>query len=675
MLRFLLLLRTPFIKGGLSCALMLRKCFHLLMSLPIALNICAFAVHAQTIPEEKPAADWIRLASPKEGTTTIRKKPVIECAISIPFTREGLAIMLDDTDVTALAEISGEGFRLKPFQVLSAGQHKLAVAYVSPAKKEYRREFNFAIRHAEAFEEFASVNDISIVGEQVVKKRLKEGDVDPTPYTKFEANINSASRIREQNFEASLTGNLRYLEQNAAVDPPIFKDFTVPNYLMTAKYRTEKAEVLAETGDVMVNETANTVEGLARRGLRLNAAYGDFRVSTFSVRSQQVSGTRELNDTGLQFNTEDRIEGASGEIDLLDKRVNFKTILVRGQTPGTDFGTFSSGGSSGDNTGFVLKTDFFSQKLKTELEYDVSNYDQDTSDAMPKKRDEAYRMLVGGQISNYTYEALYEHTGRDYGAIGSFGVMRDREGFLLKGGGRFEFQALNIQLSRYNDNVNNSELVPRIYTYQGTVDYIFEKFKSVPMGINCQFTRLESTGGPADITPKKTDSQNYSGRINFIKSVWNIGLNASYATLEDRYNPSDDNTNTTVALTPAFTTERFSVVPNLSLNKLKNDFTGIETETYTANVALRGNLLEKRIDYELAYVYNKADSTDDLTHTESTSVNFRTGYLLARQKFGFISPTVGVRGTYSMTRNRAQDTQQENYFIFVFISANMPISF
>ena len=112
----------------------------------------------------------------------------------------------------------------------------------------------------------------------------------------------------------------------------------------------------------------------------------------------------------------------SGDVDLFSKKANFKVIYVTGQTPGTSFGTSSaSGGSQGDTTGFVFKTDFFQQKLKTEMEYDISHFDQDTQDTLPKESDKAYRLLLGGQANNYTYEGLYEYAGPKYGSIASPG--------------------------------------------------------------------------------------------------------------------------------------------------------------------------------------------------------------------------------------------------------------
>jgi hypothetical protein len=633
-------------------------------------------VDAQTQQVDK-GTDWIKLSSPQEGATFIGKKPIINCVITIPFAKENLLVTLDRTDITELIEVSKDGFVFKPFQVLSPGAHTIGVTFTTPEKKEFKKDFSFTIRHSKQFEEISSTNDVTVLYEAMLQRRVPEGVTNETPYSKFEGNVTSNSKIREKGFEASFSTNIRYLEQNTQVDPPVYKGFTIPNYLLSAKYKGEQAELLGETGDVSINETQNTIQGLSRRGVRFNAGFGNFHINTFSVKGQQVSGLRTFkDDSGLAFDPEDKIEGMSGDVDLFNKKANFKVIYVTGQTPGTFFGTSSAaGGSSGDTTGFVFKTDFFQQKLKTEMEYDISHFDQDTQDTLPKESDKAYRLLVGGQANNYTYEGVYEYAGPKYGSIASPGAMKDREGFALKGGGRFlDVHAVNLSLSRYNDNVENSILIPRTYTYQGMADYNFSKYKTLPMGLNLQLTRAESVNEPDGIIPKRTDTKSLSGRINYMKDAWNLGFNFAYAAQKDQFNSANDNRNMTATFTPAYTTPTFSVVPSLSMNELRNDFTDVVTDTYTANLAIRGNVL-KRLDYEVAYVYNKVKASDNTSNTESTNINFRTGWLIAKQKYGLLNPTVGIRGNYSLSRDMVADTLNDQSSIFLFLSANMPVSF
>jgi hypothetical protein len=501
-------------------------------------------------------------------------------------------------------------------------------------------------------------------------------DTDTNPTSKIETNITSNSKIKEKGFEATLNTNIRYFEQNFPVEAPTYKGFNIPNYLLSVKYGTEKFQFLTETGDVQISETQNTAN-LSKRGIKANVGYGDFRFSAFGVKAQQVVGLRDYKvDSGLQFMSGDRIQGVSGEVDLFKKKANFKIIHVTGEDKGESFGTWSAaGGQKGETTGFLLKTDFFSQKLATEMEYDVANFDQDTSDTIPAARDEAYRFRISGQSGKFNYEGFYEYFGTQYSSIGNTGVQKDREGFTLKGGGNFEIHSINLSFSQYNDNVKKVGSLPRVFTYQEGLDYNFTKFKSLPMGINYQRTHQKSMEEPAGTVPTEIETDIISGKISFIKDPWNLGFNANYSNANDIYNGTNDNTNMTLGFAPAYSTEHFSVTPNFSWNRVRNDCTNERSNTYTVNLNVKGNLLNKKLDYETAYTFNKIKATDESSNSESTNINFRVGYRLAKQVLGLVNPTIGIRGTYSRSMDRISDTKRDESTIFLFFSTNTLVSF
>jgi hypothetical protein len=651
----------------------------------ITLLIFSTNTFSQTQLEKKPleqpaqvekTVEWIKLLSPLTGATVVDKKPLVKCTATIPFSREGLVVMLDDTDITNIIDISKDGFEFQPIQILSPGQHSLKIALKTPEKKEYKQEFSFTVRHSQMFEEIASTNDVSILYEGMTQRRTPKGQTDTTPYSKIEGNISSNSKIMEKGFEGALTANIRYIDQSESLTPPAFKGFNVANYLLSLKYQTEKAQFLAETGDIQINETQNTI-GLSRRGVKLNVGLGDFKFSTFSVKAKQVSGLRDFkNDSGFAFDSADKIEGASGEIDLFDKKANFKVIYAKGRDQGTSYGSWSpGGGKAGDITAFVFKTNLFSQRLTTEMEYDASKFDQDTSDTLPASRDKAYRLKIGGTAGAYNYEGLYEFFGTNFSSIGNTGVQKDTEGFALKGGGTLDVHTANLSLSRYNDNVQNSPLLPKTYTYQGGVDYSFSKFKSLPMGFGYQTTLLESKNETVRTLRKHVRTDNLTGKINFQKDSLNLGFNINYAHQYDYYVITNDNTNVTFTFTPTYSSDKFSATSSFSLNRLSYDFSRVVTDTYTANLGIRGNLYDNKVTYEVTYNFNKAMKSDDSTSSESTDINFRSGYLLAKQRFGLVNPTVGIRGNYSFSHDLIGNIRSDKNFIFLFFSANMPISF
>ena len=224
----------------------------------IMLLVFTTKTYAQ-IKQEREKHKWIKLSSHSEGGTIIKKNPLSNVS-SPSLTGANLLVTLDRVDITELIEVSKDGFVFKPFQVMTPGQHTLSVAFTTPEKKEYKKDFSFTIRHTKSFEEMSSTNDITVLYEAMAQRRVPEGTTDETPYSKFEGNVTSISKIKEKGFEASFSTNIRYLEQNTQVDAPLYKGFTIPNYLLSAKYKGEGYDVLGETGDVSINETANTIQ-------------------------------------------------------------------------------------------------------------------------------------------------------------------------------------------------------------------------------------------------------------------------------------------------------------------------------------------------------------------------------------------------------------------------------
>ena len=260
---------------------MIREHIQYFPALVLFLLFLSTTIYAQDIKEVQ-GDEWIKLSSPAEKVTIYEKKPFVKCLITIPFSKENLLVVLDDTDVTNVLDVSKDGFEFIPIQILSPGGHKVSITLTTPDKKEYKKEFSFNVRHTRVFEEMSSTNDVSFLYEGRIKRHV-EGTEETTPNSKIEGNITSNSKIKEKSFEGSLNANIRYLEQSLPVDPPTFKKFTIPNYLLTLKYGAEKAHVLGEMGDVQVNETSNTVIGLSRRGVRFNVDSANYRFTYFDV--------------------------------------------------------------------------------------------------------------------------------------------------------------------------------------------------------------------------------------------------------------------------------------------------------------------------------------------------------------------------------------------------------
>ena len=368
--------------------------------------------HAQENTTETSGID-IQLISPEPNSMTIAKKPLIQCRMTERVPPENLLVLFDGIDVTGVLDFTSEGFTYQPIQVIPPGMHSLTVTIIQEDGQQTSLEFVFSSRHSEKLEEASSANELTAVYPTVLEKPK---DVDNVPNSNFEANLNTMNKIKEKGWEINFNANVRFLDRSIPVYDPERKGLTLIDALLQAKYTDQDLSFLAEAGDVSINETPATVQGLARKGGRISLGYKDVVLNAFVVNGVQTFGYRVFtDDLGIDGRTDDHIMGVSGQVNLLSDRVNFKTLYIQGGEPADSFGISSYGGNRhGDVLGFVLKTDIIPQKLTVDTEVDLSQYDEDTSDEFSAESDKAYTLRASGFAGIFNYSAQYDYVGPEY---------------------------------------------------------------------------------------------------------------------------------------------------------------------------------------------------------------------------------------------------------------------
>lgn len=622
----------------------------------------------------------IQLLTPSEDEVTIAKKPFIQCSIKPLFDSQKLLVLLDGTDISALLSITSGGFEFRPPGNLAPGSHTLNVTSYTPEGKEFGREFKFSTRHSKPFEEISSNNQITILYEKSMGKSKEASNI---PSYKEESNLESDSKLKEKGWELTFKTNVRHFDQNLQPPSPLENGFSLANYLVQGKYTDNRFNFLGETGDVVINETSNTVQGLARRGGNFVFQSKDLHLQlrTFAVKSEQVFGFN--GGMGIGGTTDDHILGVSGDVGLLSDKVRFRTIYVTGGEEGNSLGVSTTGGAKKGNVlGFLLTTDFFKQKLTTEAELDISKFDADTRDEFSSDGDKAYKLKAGGISGNYTYEALYEYMGPDYEVIGNPCLQKNREGFTLKTGANYQIQTMNLSFSRYHDNVNKDDLFPRVYTTQGTIDYTFLKIKNLPIGLSYQRSMQDSSNEPDLTFPIKMSTDMISGRIEYLKGGWHFTFQPSYSLQNDRTSTDNDTSTITLTFIPHYGITRLfgkennlSITPTLSYNRANSQVTRVHTDTYTTNLDLQGDLFEKRVTYGFGGTYNKVKASDGSSKQDTLNTTFNASYLFGEKIWGFLKPSVGMRGLYNWTNDRVLGQTKNELAFFLVIQAKMAFLF
>jgi hypothetical protein len=278
-------------------------------------------------------------------------------------------------------------------------------------------------------------------------------------------------------------------------------------------------------------------------------------------------------------------------------------------------------------------------------------------------------------LAAYNYEAVYEHIGRDYNVVGNPGIMKDREGFGLRGGTSFGVHGVNLSFSRYNDNVRNDELFPRIVSYEAVGDYSFNGIPGVPLGLNYRKAIQETDRIPQGGAEMKLHTDTITGRAGYSAGQLNLNLQVAHSLMDDQGPANNDSTLMNYNLMASYNLQNFSLNPNIQINRSTNKVTDISTNTYTLVLDLRSKWFNDRIGADIGGTYSINKTSDKLMDMRNLMANFRLTYYLKNIVRALTNPSFGLRGTYTKITDRISHASDRDEFALFFVFATaMPFS-
>ncbi|RJQ14991.1 MAG: hypothetical protein C4560_11120 [Nitrospiraceae bacterium] len=664
----------------------------------LAVVLC-LAVAVSAFGGELSQNEVIRVVTPQNASEVIGKKPEIRIEFTVPVDPSSIVLLLDGTDLTQLGTKDEKSFTCTSFGILPSGPHSLTVIAKDPDGNSYQVNSSFTSRHTAAFEEAYSNNEAAAIYESALAKPERAVS---TPYSKFEGNINTDSKLKNREYEAGFTANLRYFDQSLPVLSTVLssgidtsvqdlslleKGFSLANFLFTGRYIKDPFMMTAEIGDVLVSETQNTVSGLARRGGKLMFEYEDATLNTFLVKGERVFGFN--GGLGINGSGDDHIFGASAGLKLPDRKMELKTVYVRGGEPPSSVGTATSANipestpglvkdgahTKGDVIGLQLVTDFFENRFRTEMEFDSSRFDFDLDDDEGKESDVSYRAKGGGALGRYIYEAGYEFYGRDYAVIGNQGAMKDAEIFSFMNGLTLEGHSMTLALSRTNDNVRKEKALPRIVKHDGTVTYSFMKIPQLPVTFIYQKSLQDSTREPDGMNEIEIDTDTATGSVSYVDGGFSTSFTAVYSFLNDRTSTGADTRTVTYVLVPSYAAPVFSILPMASWNRTKDTLSDIKTDTYTGGLNFYSKFFDDRMAFDAGGTYTAVRNSDDTVKTNDFNSTVRVGYNMRHLVNWLVDPTISLKGQYVRHKDDVDDSNDSDEFLlFLVLSTIMPVS-
>lgn len=422
-------------------------------------------------------------------------------------------------------------------------------------------------------------------------------------------------------------------------------------------YSANGLSLLAEMGEISISETPNTVHGLSGKGGRLAVSTGSggnaLRLQTFAS-----SGAGGSGSGGMLF-------GATGEISILSDAARFKTILFSGrQSLQQGLQPLTLGEKRGDVVGLVATVEPFKGRLAAEAELDFSIFDRDTADDVEAIRDSALRLQLGGELGRYRYKALYERTGPDYRLFGAKGPKRDSEGVSLGVETSLGIHAFDVKLSRYHNNTRNEVLKPRLYRFEGLLDYTFKAIDDLPLGLRYKKIFVDSAQEPAGYLPSRSEEEAVAGKVNYLRGRWDLGLLASYSQRTDLIRDEREATSTTFSFLPKYAAGELTVTPDFSLQRSVDVPASQRTARYAVGLGITGSALEKRLDYQLNGAFKKEMAATGF-RKETVGANVKAAYPVLTLFKKNWQPSFGISGEYSGITDPAA-LRRENAFTFLF---------
>ncbi len=630
----------------------------LFFSIALVLFLCPVPILASQ-------AESIIFTSPNLDGTIISKKPKIACSIEVPYLKESLYILLDQTDVTALATFTDKGFSLVPFQVLPAGEHHVFVSFEDESGQQHEQEISFTSRQSEPFETAVSKNSISAVYSQVI---AKTGDAKSRPLSDwgFEGNLSTENVVAQDSYRVSLQANARYIDEEEPLAEPLEKGVELVDFLLKGDVDAGAASLSGAIGDVSIEGTEYTIGSMSRRGVTLGADSTHYYLNGFDVASQNRYGSSEG----------DHLSGVIGGARFFDEELTVTTIYVNG---GKDADTSSynvwpsPGDTDGDAYGLEVKTDFFENMFVTRVEAGFSDYDENTTDGSGSDRDNMYMGQVSGAIDFLDYNLLYEHIGTDYKIVTS-SLQGDREGFRGSTGFTFADQYLSLTVSKYNDNLDEDPAIARVDTLQYGVNYNLNAFPSWPISANWQHTDQDSSLEPAGTSEIENATDTVFGSISYNKNEFVIGLQPEYTQVEDDTAADYDTRSVSLSVFSGYSGEKFSISPSVSFNRFKDINKNIESDNISCNLSFALNII-KGLDVEGFAAYGLSDANDNSIEQNNFSGDLQISYTPAEPLGGVFVPTVQLLASHAQADDDIANTDNSETVVYLILSGNLDLSF
>jgi hypothetical protein len=631
----------------------------------------------------------------------IAKNLDIQARFTDQIENESLIILLDDNDITAMAEFTEAGFHCQVPTQLAGGNHTLYIAGNGP-DGPFEKEISFTSKQNTTFDQATTSNEWAI---NMRAGNFHSNKGDDFTATNFDSTWQHESTLRKGNWQLNLSAGARLLEdnysgvsgasqnmfgsqqqdsygpaeqsdstmaQNQGSMDPERQGVDLNTMLMRAQYENDLITSAFEVGDLQIMASKNTFENLARNGGQLTVDLHNIYFGGFSVFGKDTFGVHD--GIGIGFDNGDHLYGFSGGLRLLGEKIDLHGFYMDGGQKENSYASWSQEqGNQGNVYGVVLTTNLLDDLLVSEFEYDRSDFDPNIGDEFDGNRAEAYRFELSGQQELFNYDIAYERFDPDYNVPGNLSPKRDYEGVVANGSLMLDIHSLNLAAGAYHDNVDNNPIYARTNSYMGQLDYNYAGFMDFPLGFSIQHTMDLSTDEPVDSPETNLSTDTISFNTGYTpQGPLALNFTTSYSWQNDDSDQDADLATLSFTLSPTLTMDTVSVSLSGTLNQNRDMLSGTRTDDYVLTLDTMGSLFNDRLSYNLGGTYDHSLITDN-----SGDRHGFTGYSRLAWTFddfiGLTRPTLGVELQYNSDAPQGVSTTEETR-VYCTLSTSIPVN-
>lgn len=502
--------------------------------------------------------------------------------------RGPLILLLDGTDVSARVRREGDRIVVEPSAPLADGVHRIQVIAPDPAGPG-NAEWSFTVgadAKASSGREVYSRSSLSLSASRVFGDPVQGED------WVSNASLGIDVGVRSGKTELSLQTQLAYA--STAQD----NDIEPNGYVLTLRHDDDSLAL----GDVSFRGTSLTAPGLSRRGALAQINFSGTAIQLAQVASGTVTGWRDglgSDDQILAASVAHPIARAGGE------PFNVTAVIVSGET--SNAGSINVATveppSRGKVAGLQGSGRLFGAGLN--LEGAWSDYDADTTDGLPARRDQAVVLQVDGTLGGLGLSANYQFAGPDFSSIANPGANRDRAQYGLSAGTGIGIHTFSATVSHARDNVDDDPARPVIVNDSAGLTWAMNPQDWPTLSLSFQTGRVESEKEPVATPATESRNDAWSAALAYARESWAANLALSQSEIEDAQNGNSESSSAqfSVMLRPAAT---LNVAPTLAYTRSESG--AVVRETRLSTLTLGWRMAETwTLDGQLGYSADEAD--------------------------------------------------------------------